>query len=100
MRKPQALNDLIEDLEEIGLEDDTVKVKPSGKMVVVFEDGKVLEIESKSNIKHLLSTGESAENFFKAIGSPEGAILELHAVEVEGEVFDELESHFDDVDAY
>jgi PHD/YefM family antitoxin component YafN of YafNO toxin-antitoxin module len=95
MRKPDELIELLETLRESG-HDKTVTTGHNAHAIVYI--GKTqLELPARDCML-LLSTEETVENLFEAIGSPTDASIELHDLEVEDAVKTALEGLFSTVD--
>lgn len=96
MKKTQKLINLIEELE---IEDDSVQTIDSSSMTLIEEDGKELDFDSEECQK-LLQSKDTVEQFYEALGKPENVTLELCMVEVQDSVLDHLTKLFKNVEEF
>lgn len=92
-RKPE---EIISFLEEIEPDEDQVKTQ-RGSKAVVWVDGDSITL-SGLDCQKAFKDAATAEAFYEALGNPEDAQIELHSLDIDGEVFELLESMFSDVE--
>lgn len=97
MNKPDSLVRLLKELDEADLGTTVGTVKGSQAFVGLPGEPDAMAITAEE-CEALLDTPETAEQFFKTLGQPEGASLELHSVVVEDDVLEKLAELFDTVD--
>lgn len=95
MKKSEELSELLQTLAE---RDQRTTVTALREAKAVVHTGRQQLTLSKDECELLFEDSETVTDFIEAIGSPEGANLELFDLEIDEEVKSVLESHFSTVD--
>lgn len=97
MEKPQALNQLLEELRDEGVDDRAETSKTSHAKIYLTAGGDPITL-NKEECELLLGSPETVNQLLEALGEPKDAAIELHLVAVDEEVQDALERGFAAVD--
>jgi hypothetical protein len=97
MKRPSELDQLIADL-EAEKPRSSVAVQPDSKMVLVIEENEARYEFDGREAALLLSSRDAVERIFEALLYPEECFVELHNLEIDREVMDELEGFCSTVD--
>lgn len=97
MKIPNEVENLLANLEA---DEEQVRIQDDDTSKAVVHIGRqTFELDAEQCQKIFQDTG-TTELFFEALGEPDECSVELHSVEVEADVHEQLEELFDSVDVY